>query len=262
MKVISVVNHKGGVGKTTVTFNFGAELVHRRYKVLLIDFDMQGNLTKGAGIKNGDKLKDTIAHSMDLIIDGNTCEPGILNTGIENLDIVPCNVSMADTKLKLQLAMARELVLDKVIKNIKRKYDYDYILIDNAPTIELDFQNSLVASDEVLIVTNPDIFSTEGMASLLREYTKIRMYFNKENLKIAGILINNADGRTNFTRDMIKAVKTIWKDNMNVFDTIIPQSVRVKESQASHQPIRRYDKNNKVALGFSSFTDEYLSLQN
>ena len=87
------------------------------------------------------------------------------------------------------------------------------------------------------------------------------MYFNKENLKIAGILINNADGRTNFTRDMIKAVKTIWKDNINVFDTIIPQSVRVKESQASHQPIRRYDKNNKVALGFSSFTDEYLSLQ-
>ncbi|MDY2960001.1 MAG: ParA family protein [Hornefia sp.] len=259
-KVIAVVNHKGGVGKTTVTLNFGAELAERGYKVLLIDFDMQGNLTKGIGIGNCDKLKDTIASAMDQIMCGENgkCNIKIYPTDISgNLDIVPCNVSMADTKLKLQLAMARETVLKKVISNIEKKYAYDYIIIDNAPTIEIDFQNSLVASDEVLIVTNPDIFSTEGMVSLLREYTKVRTYFNKTRLKIAGILINNADGRTNFTKDMIKAVKSTWGD-LKVFDTIIPQSVRVKESQANQISIKGYEKKNKVAIAFSSFTDEYL----
>lgn len=261
-KTISVVNHKGGVGKTTVTLNFASELAERGYKVLLIDFDMQGNLTKASGIINPDKIVETIALSMDKIIDGNPCiNTKIFKTSISNnLDIVPCNVSLADTKLKLQLTIARETVLKRVICSIKRNYEYDFIIIDNAPTIEIDFQNSLVASDEVLIVTNPDVFSSAGMVSLLREYSKVKTYFS-DDLKIAGVLLNNVDSRTNFTKGMVDVVKNNWKE-LRVFETVIPSSIKVKESQAMKLPIKTVDKNNKVAAAFSSFTEEYLKANN
>ena len=260
MRIISIVNHKGGVGKTTTTLNFGAELADRGYKVLLIDFDMQGNLTKASGLVNPDKITETIALSMDKIIDGQPCiDTKVFKTGIsKNLDIIPCNVSMADTKLKLQLTIARETVLKRVICSVKKKYNYDYILIDNAPTIEIDFQNSLVASDEVLIVTNPDVFSSAGMVSLLREYSKVKTYFS-DSLKVAGVLLNNVDSRTNFTKGMVEVIKNKWKE-LKVFETVIPSSIKVKESQAMKLPIKTVDKNNKVAIAFSSFTDEYLKM--
>lgn len=261
MKVISVINHKGGVGKTTVTLNFGAELAEKGYKVLLIDFDMQGNLSKAAGLKDFENIENTIATAMNQAMEGEDgkCNLKIYKTQIsDSLDIIPCNLSMANTKLKLQLAMARETVLKKVIKHIGENYDYDVILIDNAPTIEIDFQNSVIASDEVLIVTNPDVFSANGMTSLLREYLKVKRHFGKNNLKIAGILINNADRRTVFTKEMIEVIKSTF-GKIKIFNTIIPQSVRVKESQASNCAIKDYEKENKAGLAFKEFVEEYLN---
>lgn len=261
MKVISVINHKGGVGKTTVTLNFGAELAEKGYKVLLIDFDAQGNLSKGVGLKDHESIKDTIASAMEKVMDGDDgeCNLKIYKTEIsDSLDIIPCNIAMANTNLKLQLAIGRELVLKKIISHIKESYDYDFILIDNAPSIALDFQNSIMASDEVLIVTSPDVFSANGMTSLLREYLKVRKYFGKDNLKIAGILINNADRRTVFTKEMIEVIKSAF-EKIKIFNTIIPQSVRVKESQANSCAIKDYEKENKAGLAFKEFVEEYLN---
>lgn len=261
MKVISVINHKGGVGKTTVTLNFGAELAAKGYKVLLIDFDAQGNLSKGAGLKDYENIKDTIASAMEQVMDGDDgeCNLKICKTEISDfLDIIPCNIAMANTKLKLQLAIGRELVLKKIIKHIKESYDYDFVLIDNAPSIELDFQNSVIASDEVLIVTSPDVYSAIGMTSLLREYLKVRKYFGQYNIKIAGVLINNADQRTVFTKEMIEVIKSTF-GKIKIFNTIIPQSIRVKESQANSCTIRDYEKENKAGLAFEEFVEEYLN---
>lgn len=256
-KTIAIVNYKGGTGKTTTTLNFGVSLVNKGYKVLLVDFDGQGNLTKAAtGEKNVDRIKETITTSLNQIMHGNKVKLPIKKTYKENLEIIPCNVTMADTKVGLILAMARETILKRTLEDIKNNGDYDYILIDNAPSVEIDFINSLVAADEVLIVSSPDTFSCEGIQNLLVKYLSVKKYFNHE-LEISGILINNVDMRNNFTKDMIKVIEVCFKD-LKIFNTHIPRSIRVNESQAESKAVIDYEKNNKVAKAFDDFTNEYL----
>ena len=260
-KTISIINYKGGTGKTTVTFNFARELTKRGYKVLLIDLDGQGNLTKLANIANNndiDTLQETISTSMLNIIRNEEVKIPLYKTYIDELDIIPCNIQMADTKAEITMALSRETILKRVINKIKALEFYDYILIDNAPSIEIDFINSLVGSDELVIISSSDTFSAEGIYNLLKKYMLIKNHFN-EKLKISGILINNADLRTNFTKDMIKIITNHFKD-INVFSNIIPASIKVKEATAMNKAIYDYDKDNKVSIAFSSFTDEYLNL--
>lgn len=261
MKVISLVNHKGGVGKTTITMNFGAELAERGKKVLLIDLDSQGNLTKATGIKIRKELGNvyTVAGGLMKIMKGEDfkAEDYIYQSKInKNLDVIACCIDMADTKIALNIAMARETMLKLFIDKIKEVKEYDYILIDNAPSIEVDFQNSLVASDEVLIITEADEFSTDGMESLLKQLAKIKSFFNPK-LKVSGILINKADFRTNLCKDMVIAIRELF-GKLRVFNTIIPASVKLKESQIMKVSIKTYDKENPVAKAISYFTDEYL----
>lgn len=163
---------------------------------------------------------------------------------------------MADTKIALNIAMARETMLKLFIDKIKEIKEYDYILIDNAPSIEVDFQNSLVASDEVLIITEADEFSTDGMESLLKQLAKIKSFFNPK-LKVAGILINKADFRTNLCKDMVMAIRELF-GKLRVFNTVVPASVKLKESQIMKVSIKTYDKDNAVTKAIFSFTDEYL----
>lgn len=261
-KIMSVVNYKGGTGKTTVTYNFAKELVDRKNKVLLIDLDGQGNLSKLSGITNDvDSLKDTVASMLrDIIYAKSEVNLSIYKTNVDGIDIIPCNVLMADTKTELMLAMSRETALYRLLEGIKELNYYDYILIDNAPSVEIDFINSLVASDEILIIASPDTFSTEGTYNLLKKYELVKKHFNKE-LKIAGILINNADLRTKFTKDMVEIIKRHWQD-IYVFNEVIGSSIKVREATAMQMPISTYDKNNKVAISFSLFTDEYLKRRN
>lgn len=257
-KTIAIVNYKGGTGKTTITLNLGAALVNKGYKVLLIDFDGQGNLTKAVtGLKNIDSIKETIATALTNIMSGSEAKLPVTSTYKENLDLVPCNVSMADTKMALVFAMARETILKRCLEVVKESKKYDYILIDNAPSVEIDFINSLVASDEALIVSSPDTFSTEGIQNLLLKYNSVKKYFNPE-LTISGILINNVDLRNNFTKDMVKVIKNHF-EKIKVFNTLIPSSIRVKESQAESKAVIDYEKNNKVAEAFSFFVTEYLN---
>lgn len=260
MRIISVVNHKGGVGKTTVTMNFGAELADRGRKVLLIDFDSQGNLSKVTGVKirKENEKQYTIAAALTAVMKGREIVPEdyIYKTEIhENLDVIPCCIDMADTKIALNVAMARETMLKLFIEELAKVKEYDYILIDNAPSIEVDFQNSLVASDEVLIVTEADEFSTDGMESLLKQLTKIKNFFNPK-LTVSGVLINKADCRTNLCKDMIAVIRELF-GKLRVFDTVIPASVKLKESQIMKVSIKTYDKDNAVAKAISSFTDEF-----
>ena len=260
MKIVSVVNHKGGVGKTTITINLGAELAERGNKVLLIDLDSQGNLTKATGIdvhRTGDNLY-TVASALNGIMKGKEIDPlkYIYRTNIsDNLDVVPCCIDMADTKIALNIAMARETMIKLFIEEIVKSKNYDYVLIDNAPSIEVDFQNSLVASDEVLIITEADEFSTDGMESLLKQLGKIKSFFNPK-LEVAGVLINKADCRTNLCKDMIGIIRELF-GKLKVFNTVIPASVKLKESQIMKVSIKTYDKDNAVAKAISSFTDEF-----
>ena len=141
---------------------------------------------------------------------------------------------MADTKAEITMALARETILKRVINKIKALEFYDYIVIDNAPSIEIDFINSLVSSDELVIISSSDTFSAEGISNLLKKYILIKNHFNAK-LKISGILINNADLRTNFTKDMIKIITNHFKD-INVFSTVIPASAVVADRRRLVHP--------------------------
>ena len=260
-KVITISNQKGGVGKTTTSLNFAMELGNRGHKVLLIDFDSQGNLSRASGAFKGeniDLLEDTIATSINNMINDKDFVLSIYKTENKNVDIIPCNISMAQTKMMLSLALARESMMKKIVERIKSLETYNYIIIDSAPSLDIDLINCFVASDEVLITATPDTFSLSGTKALIDSINKVKNNLNS-NLKIAGVLVTQVDRRTNFAKDMVCTLRDIWGDEINIYDTEIPISVKVKESQAVGMPISEYEKNNKVAVAYSSFTDEYLN---
>lgn len=256
-KILAIANQKGGVGKTTTTLNFGACLAESGKKVLMVDFDHQANLTLNCGIDKFDELPETIATIIVKAINGEKIEKLPIYNYRNNLDLIPANVSLSSANLLLIQAMAREFVLKKILEPLKT--EYDYILIDCAPSLSVDLLNALTAADEVLIVSNPAKFSSAGTEQLLKSIARVKDNLNP-NLEVAGVLFNRVDRRTNFAKDVIEIMRTVWGKGVHVFQTEVVASVRIDESQAMGQSIGEYDKNNKTAIKFKEFTDEYLSL--
>lgn len=257
-KTIAVANQKGGVGKTTTTINFGALLAERGYRVLLVDFDSQGNLSIACGIENVDDLAECISSPIYQIIQGEEDE-NLLNIPVFKyrpcLDFIPSNVTLSSINMLLTQAMAREYILKKVLSPLQGSYDF--ILIDCAPSLGLDLINALTAADEVLIVSNPTRFSSIGTEQLLKTIAKVKNNINPA-LNVAGVLLNKVNRRTNFNRDLADVMRLVWSENVNVFLTEIGTSIRVDESQSVSQSIGEYEVDNKVAKAFSAFVDEYL----
>lgn len=254
-KTIALANQKGGVGKTTTTLNFGSNLALKGYKVLMVDFDSQGNLTRYCGIDHHDDLKETIATVMATVIAGEEMEQLPIFSFRENLDFIPSNVTLSQTNLMLTQAMAREFVLKGILSKIKD--EYDYILIDCAPSLSVDLLNALIAADEVLIVTSPATFSVAGTEQLIKTIGRVRANLNPE-IMISGVVLNKVDRRTNFAKDIIDSMKIGWGKYVKIYSTEIVSSVRVEESQSMAKPVIEYDNKNKAAQGFADFTDEYL----
>lgn len=263
MKVVAIVNHKGGVGKTTTAFNFAAGLARRNKSVLLIDFDMQGNLSDACGIEVSDEasIKDSISDMMDEFMKDEELSYVVKTTDFEeNLDIIPCGIKMSKVMIGLNSVMGRERCLSIVLNQIKTDEayrNYDYCIIDCAPSIMVDFENAIYAADEILIVANPDKFSAGGMATLMTQFNKIRTNLNRPDLKVAGVLLNNVDERTKYTKTMLKIIKDSY-DGLGVFETIIPSSIRVKESLQMHLPMMDYEPENPVAKAYEDLVSEYL----
>ena len=253
-KVIAICNQKGGVGKTTTTLNLGSELAQKGYKVLLVDFDHQANLTLSCGVEDYDNMNETIADYMEAIIDGQTVymQPLIYR---DNLDLIPANIRLANVNLELIQAMAREFMLKNLLEPLRGQYDF--ILIDCAPSLSVDMINALTAADEVLIVSTPSKFSTAGMKALIQSILRVRKNLN-QNLTLTGVLINKVDRRNNFTRDMIEVMNKTWGEDIKIFGAEIPASIRVEESQAMAKPIREYEPSNKSAAAYGEFTKEFI----
>ena len=259
-KVIAVANQKGGVGKTTTTLNMGAGLMLKGKRVLMVDFDQQANLTLNCGIRDFDDLKESIATAMEAVIDDETeIMPQIFryrdSDGIAKVDFIPSNIEMAKINLELVQVMAREFVLKKLLEPLKNRYEY--ILIDCAPSLSVDLINALVAADEVLIVMTPGKFSTSGTEQLIKSINKTKKNLN-ENLEIAGVLFNRVDRRNNFTKDIIESMRNTWGKDIRIFDTEIPNSIRIDESQSMGEYIAEYEPDNKVAKAYEAFIEEYL----
>ena len=258
-KVIAITNQKGGVGKTTTTVNLGVGLACNRKKVLLIDVDPQGSLTISLGIKNPDALDVSLATVMDAAIEDRPMDEsaGILHHG-EGVDILPSNIELSGMETGLFNIMSREYVLRNYIDSVRK--NYDYILIDCMPSLGMMTINALVAADSVIIPSQPSFLSTKGLNLLLHSISKVKRSINP-SLKIDGILFTMVDSRTNNAKDIIETLRDTVGQNIRIFDTEIPHSVRAAECSLTGESIFAYDKTGKVAAAYENLTKEVEQLE-
>lgn len=253
-KVIAITNQKGGVGKTTTTVNLGVGLAKDGHRVLLIDADPQGSLTVSLGIKDPDSLDESLATVMTASIEDMQLPP---ETGIiqheEGVDLMPSNIELSGIETGLFNTMSREFVLRNYINTVK--HNYDFILIDCMPSLGMMTINALVASDSVIIPSQPNFLSTKGLNLLLRSISKVKRSINPA-LRVDGILLTMVDNRTNNAKDIIFSLRQSVGQNIRVFDTEIPHSVRAAESTLAGVSIFTHDRNGKVAAAYENLTKE------
>ncbi len=248
-KTIAVFNQKGGVGKTTTNVNLSACLASLGKKILVIDIDPQGNTTSGFGV---DKTNINLS-IYDVLINEVNIREAIMNTDIDNLDIVPSNNDLAGAEIELTGSDNRELTLINSIKPIKA--DYDFIFIDCPPSLGLLTINALVASDSVVIPIQCEYYALEGVSQLMNTIRLVKSSLNP-NLEIEGVVLSMFDGRTNLSIQVVDEVKKFFKGK--VYTTIIPRNVRLAEAPSYGLPIIEYDAKSKGAEAYMDLANEFL----
>ena len=254
-KVISLVNQKGGVGKTTTSINLASSLGHLDKKVLLIDLDSQSNTTTGVGIEKA-KIKRS---TYDVIMGACDIKDAIIKTPFKNLSVIPSVIDLAGAEIELMQISSqnRDFVMTEQLKNqIETIRDrYDYILIDCPPALGILTLNALCASNSVLIPIQCEFYSLEGVNLLLKTILKVQKGVNP-NLEIEGVLLTMLDGRTLLGLEVVEDVRKFF--NEKVFSTIIPRLVKLVEAPSHGKPIIEYDPKSKGALAYLNLAKEVI----
>ena len=254
-KVISLVNQKGGVGKTTTSINLASALGHLDKKVLLIDLDPQSNSTTGLGI-NKAEIKKSI---YNVIIHDCTMDEAIIKTKFKNLSIVPSMILLSGAEIELIQSASREenfTIADQLkvqIESIKDRYDF--ILIDCPPALGVLTTNALAASDSVLIPVQCEYYSLEGVTQLLNTIIMTQSKINPK-LDIEGVLLTMLDGRTLVGLEVVEDVRKFFKEK--VFNTILPRLVRLVEAPSHGKPILEYDPKCRGAEAYTNLAKEVI----
>lgn len=248
--VYASVNQKGGVGKTTTSINLASYMATLGKKVLVIDFDPQGNATSGLGIE-----RDTINNCIyDVIINGDPIETVIKQTNINGLDILPATSKLAGAEIELVDKEYRESKLKSALMSIRDKYDF--LLIDCPPSLSLLTVNALTAADQVIIPIQCEYYALEGLGHLTKTIDLIRKSLNPD-LRICGILLTMYDTRTVLSEQVAEEARKHFSSK--VFKTIIPRNIRLAEAPSFGQPIVFYDPSSAGAVAYESLSREILN---
>jgi chromosome partitioning protein len=245
--VTAVVNQKGGVGKTTTTFNLGVGLRRMDRRVLLIDLDPQAALSTSAGIS----VAHLTASIYQALLDDKIDPLSLIHQTDAGVDIIPATIDLAAAEIELVNMTLRELVLKDVLTTLRPRYDH--ILIDCPPSLGLLTVNALAAADQVIIPLQCEFLATRGLTLLLRTLERIKERLNRD-LRIAGILPTMFDGRTTHANEVLQELRTNFPQQ--VYDVVIKQTVRLKESPAAGLSILDYDRNSEAAAAYRELAME------
>ena len=250
-KVFSICNQKGGVGKTTTSVNLSAALSLNNKKVLLIDMDPQGNATMGSGINKYD-LDYSLA---DILLDSSKNVEDIICRAEEGFDLAPSNQALTFAEVKLLDVNNRELVLKKILAKIQD--NYDFIIIDCPPSLNILTVNALAVSNSVIIPTQCEYYALEGLTALLETIDKIKISVN-ESLEIGGILRTMYDPRNNLAQDVSEELKNHF--GKDVLKTVIPRNVSLAEAPSHGSSIVNYDRASKGSMSYLALAGEIVKI--
>ena len=246
-KIVAVANQKGGVGKTTTCVNLCAALSDKGTRVLLCDMDPQSNSTTGMGV---DKTRNSTS-IYNVLIDGVDAAKAIQKT--PNGDLLPSNKILSGAGVELVMMERREFILKNVLSTVRN--NYEYILVDCPPSLEMLTLNSLCAADTVLIPVQCEYFALEGLSDLMSTIKMIKKSLNPA-LEIEGVLLTMYDARTNFSPQVAAEIKKFF--SRKVYNVSIPRSVRIAEAPSHGVPVMKYDSSSRGSLAYIELAKEFI----
>ena len=248
-RIISIINQKGGVGKSTTAVNLAAALGELGKEVLIVDFDPQGNSTSGLGIEK-EELEQCV---YDALLNDVLADKLLIQANCNNVTVIPATIQLAGAEIELVSAMARETRLKELLEPVQE--NYDFVFIDCPPSLGLLTINALTAADSVLIPIQCEYYALEGVTKLLESMRMVKSKINK-GLEVFGVLLTMYDSRTSLANQVVDEVKQYFGDK--VFNTLIPRTVKISEAPSFGMSVIQYAPQNKGAQSYMELAEEVI----